>query len=286
MITDECHRSIYSVWGDVLKYFDAFLIGLTATPSKQTIGFFDRNLVMEYTDAQAVIDYFSGPLADVHPETEIGQSFDPSKYVKIVMIGAQDHYVATDAPITVAEAPVKMNVNARSGTLRADQLNSVIGFAQDARNNATSRITVRYASRSSAARAVAQQTVQVLADQGVPRSMIATGSYSGSSSMVTLSFHRKVAVTKECGDWSQNLGTSMTNETYPNQGCAIQQNIAAMVANPEDFETPRAMSSATGVSRSVALKKYNTGESSSSSGSSSGSSSSSSTGSSSSGTSN
>jgi pilus assembly protein CpaD len=202
----------------------------------------------------------------------------------------EDNYVADSVseryPITVAEAPVKMNVNARSGTLRADQLNSVIGFAQDARNNATSRITVRYASRSSAARAVAQQTVQVLADQGVPRSMIATGSYSGSSSMVTLSFHRKVAVTKECGDWSQNLGTSMTNETYPNQGCAIQQNIAAMVANPEDFETPRAMSSATGVSRSVALKKYNTGESSSSSGSSSGSSSSSSTGSSSSGTSN
>ena len=42
IIVDECHRSIYSVWGDVLKYFDAFLIGLTATPSKQTIGFFDR----------------------------------------------------------------------------------------------------------------------------------------------------------------------------------------------------------------------------------------------------
>jgi type I restriction enzyme R subunit len=61
IIVDECHRSIYSVWGDVLKYFDAFLIGLTATPSKQTIGFFDQNLVMEYTAEEAVADRVNVP---------------------------------------------------------------------------------------------------------------------------------------------------------------------------------------------------------------------------------
>jgi type I restriction enzyme R subunit len=61
IIIDECHRSIYSVWGDVLKYFDAFLIGLTATPSKQTIGFFNQNLVMEYTHEQAVADRVNVP---------------------------------------------------------------------------------------------------------------------------------------------------------------------------------------------------------------------------------
>jgi type I restriction enzyme R subunit len=48
IIVDECHRSIYGVWRQVLEYFDAFLIGLTATPGKQTFGFFDANLVMEY----------------------------------------------------------------------------------------------------------------------------------------------------------------------------------------------------------------------------------------------
>src|SRR6266480_7312616 len=48
IITDECHRSIYNLWRQVLEYFDAYLIGLTATPSKQTIGFFNKNLVMEY----------------------------------------------------------------------------------------------------------------------------------------------------------------------------------------------------------------------------------------------
>jgi type I restriction enzyme R subunit len=53
---DECHRSIYSLWRQVLEYFDAFLIGLTATPAKQTFGFFNQNLVMEYGHAQAVAD--------------------------------------------------------------------------------------------------------------------------------------------------------------------------------------------------------------------------------------
>ena len=53
---DECHRSIYSLWRQVLEYFDAFLVGLTATPSKQTFGFFHQNLVMEYGHAEAVAD--------------------------------------------------------------------------------------------------------------------------------------------------------------------------------------------------------------------------------------
>jgi type I restriction enzyme R subunit len=56
IVTDECHRSIYNLWRQVLEYFDAYLIGLTATPNKQTFGFFNQNLVMEYNHEQAVID--------------------------------------------------------------------------------------------------------------------------------------------------------------------------------------------------------------------------------------
>lgn len=56
IFTDECHRSIYDLWRQVLEYFDAYLIGLTATPSKQTLGFFNQNLVMEYGYEQAVAD--------------------------------------------------------------------------------------------------------------------------------------------------------------------------------------------------------------------------------------
>jgi len=56
IVTDECHRSIYNLWAQVVEYFDAYLIGLTATPSKQTFGFFHQNLVMEYPHEQAVAD--------------------------------------------------------------------------------------------------------------------------------------------------------------------------------------------------------------------------------------
>ncbi len=56
IIIDECHRSIYNLWRQVLEYYDAFLVGLTATPTKQTIGFFRNNLVMEYGHEQAVAD--------------------------------------------------------------------------------------------------------------------------------------------------------------------------------------------------------------------------------------
>ena len=56
IVVDECHRSIYGVWRQVLEYFDAFLVGLTATPGIQTFAFFDQNLVTTYGHAEAVAD--------------------------------------------------------------------------------------------------------------------------------------------------------------------------------------------------------------------------------------
>lgn len=56
IIIDECHRSIYNVWQQVLTYFDAFLVGLTATPDKRTFAFFNENVVSEYRREQAIID--------------------------------------------------------------------------------------------------------------------------------------------------------------------------------------------------------------------------------------
>jgi type I restriction enzyme R subunit len=56
IIVDECHRSIYELWSQVILYFDAFLIGLTATPAGKTVGFFNQNLVMQYGHDEAVAD--------------------------------------------------------------------------------------------------------------------------------------------------------------------------------------------------------------------------------------
>ena len=56
IVTDECHRSIYNLWRQVLEYFDASLIGLTATPAPQTIAYFHQNRVAEYNHERAVTD--------------------------------------------------------------------------------------------------------------------------------------------------------------------------------------------------------------------------------------
>jgi type I restriction enzyme, R subunit len=56
IITDECHRSIYGSWRQVLEYFDGFIVGLTATPSVHTLGFFNKNIVAEYPYERSVVD--------------------------------------------------------------------------------------------------------------------------------------------------------------------------------------------------------------------------------------
>ncbi len=71
IVIDECHRSIYNLWKQVLDYYDAFLIGLTATPDKRTFGFFNENVVSEYTYEASVIDGVNVPYDVFTIETEI-----------------------------------------------------------------------------------------------------------------------------------------------------------------------------------------------------------------------
>ena len=84
IITDECHRSIYNLWRQVLEYFDSFIIGMTATPSKQTLGFFNQNLVMEYNHEQAVADGVNVDFDVYRIRTQIteqGSTVDAGYYV-------------------------------------------------------------------------------------------------------------------------------------------------------------------------------------------------------------
>jgi type I restriction enzyme R subunit len=73
VIVDECHRSIYGNWRQVLEYFDAFTIGLTATPSVHTLGYFQKNLVAEYPYERSVIDGVNVPFEVFRIRTEIGE---------------------------------------------------------------------------------------------------------------------------------------------------------------------------------------------------------------------
>jgi type I restriction enzyme, R subunit len=86
IIIDECHRSIYNLWKQVLDYFDAFLVGLTATPDNRTFGFFHENIVSEYTHEEAVADGVNVGYDIYTIETEItqkGSKIDAKEFVDV-----------------------------------------------------------------------------------------------------------------------------------------------------------------------------------------------------------
>ena len=74
IVVDECHRSIYGDWRQVLEYFDAFTIGLTATPSKQTFGYFNKNVVSEYTYERSVADKVNVGYEIYSIRTDVGEN--------------------------------------------------------------------------------------------------------------------------------------------------------------------------------------------------------------------
>jgi pilus assembly protein CpaD len=163
-------------------------------------------------------------------------------------------------PIEVRDTPFKMTVSARSGKLSVEDASRLAGFAGDARSKNSSPVHVTYPSGSKKAGQVSQEAVRVLVSHGVPRSQIRTAAYTGKSDLVSLTFSRRTASTKPCGDWSQDVAINARNEPYPNYGCAIQNNMAAMVANPDDFERPREAGPSHAVGRMPGMQQYKTGE--------------------------
>ena len=101
-----------------------------------------------------------------------------------------------------------------------------------------------------------------LAQMGVPRSRILVGSHpvADGDGRVEISFVSFVARTAPCGDWSVNVAETASNLPMPNFGCAVQSNVAAMVANPHDLEHPRAMDQADATRRATVMGHYEKGE--------------------------
>ena len=84
VVIDECHRSIYNLWRQVVEYFDAFLVGLTATPDNRTYGFFSKNVVSEYTHEEAVADKVNVGNEIYLIDTEVTQSGGTIKAEQLV----------------------------------------------------------------------------------------------------------------------------------------------------------------------------------------------------------
>ena len=129
IIVDECHRSIYGKWRQVLEYFDGFIIGLTATPYKQTLGFFNQNLVYEYRHEQAVQDNVNVGYYVYQIKTEITQSgsrIEAGNYVpKRNRQNRRLHWEELDADVEYTERQLDRTVVAR------DQIRTVIQTFKD-----------------------------------------------------------------------------------------------------------------------------------------------------------
>jgi len=129
IIIDECHRSIYGLWRQVLEYFDAHLIGLTATPTKQTFGFFRQNLVMEYSHEMAVADGVNVDFTVYKIETAItkaGSTIETGDFA-----GFRDRqtrkvrWEAVDEPVAYSAAQLDRAVVAQ------DQIRTVVQVFRD-----------------------------------------------------------------------------------------------------------------------------------------------------------
>ncbi len=157
-------------------------------------------------------------------------------------------------PIEVAKAPVKLDISSEHGRLQLSQINAISSFARSARNSGASKIALMHPSSGGASGRIAHETYQLLLQSGISSSMIVQGSYPGpAKDPVQLSYVRSVAVTKECGDWSRDMASTSSNEPASNMGCAIQNNIAAMVVNPDDFLAPEPTTPALASMRTPAM---------------------------------
>jgi pilus assembly protein CpaD len=169
-------------------------------------------------------------------------------------LALDDAYVPTAHyerfPIEVTNGPVRMEVSSRHGTLQSSQINAISGFSRSAGSSGTSRITILRPSAGGASSKVARQVYQVVVQSGISPGRISQKTYPGpAKGPVQLTYIRSVAVTKECGDWSSDMADTSSNEPYSNFGCSTQNNIAAMVVNPNDIVVPRPMTPALAATR-------------------------------------
>jgi pilus assembly protein CpaD len=167
-------------------------------------------------------------------------------------------------PIEIARGQAKLDVSGKHGYLSVSQADTVARFAQQALSKAASVIHVRRPSGGGRSIAVAEDITNVLMENGIRQGMIIQSTFPGkATSPVLVSYVRNYAVTQACGNWN-DLTVTYDNQPYANFGCASQNNLAAMAANPLDLEGPRAMSAPDFARRDKVFDDYRKGNTTSS----------------------
>ena len=162
-------------------------------------------------------------------------------------------------PISVEKGPISLEVSSAHGTLQPAQINAVSAFASQAMQAGVTPVTINRPSGGGASARVASEIAAVMAQQGLTRNMLRVATYSGPvSGPVVVSYVSTFAKTKKCGDWPDDASETDLNEHLSSHGCAVQANIAAMVANPETLVVPSAKTPIVASTRSVGTTSLNT----------------------------
>ena len=177
-----------------------------------------------------------------------------SKFYDYRMQGFSPEMPSDVYPIDVVKGAVKLKLPARAGHLTAQEEDAVRRLAIQAVSH-PSPVVVSRPAGSLTAEVTAAKVTRLLTDAGIEPDRIRHVTHAGGGPLV-VSYRRKFAVTKECGDWSKPVTETAKNRPPANFGCAQQNNIAAMVDNPEDFERPRVMTPPDADNRVNAVVKY------------------------------
>jgi pilus assembly protein CpaD len=164
-------------------------------------------------------------------------------------------------PIEYAKGPITLEVASSHGTLQPSQANAVARFARQSLAGGLTPVMVKRPAGGGKSARVAEEVAGLMLQQGVPREMIRIGTYPApASAPVRLAYVKSYAHTKPCGEWTVNGADSGRNERMPNHGCAVQSNIAAMLANPEDVVAPQPATLVPAANGTAAIKKISDGQ--------------------------
>ena len=115
----------------------------------------------------------------------------------------------------------------------------------------------------SAMRAAADARAVMLAE-GIDTTMIAEGTYDGTGARqapLIISYRTYNAVVPGCPDISAwDFTDTYSNAALPSFGCAVNANLAAMIANPSDLVGTQPMDAGDLGRRTIVLTKYRNGE--------------------------
>ncbi len=183
------------------------------------------------------------------------------------IVGSTPDDYRTRHPIVVAESEVveDIPISANMRELSFRDANVVTDVARRFRRSGGRSLQIMVPSQSvneAAAKRISKQIIATLTSSGLHRSQIVTTSYHAagysSSAPVRISFMALAANVGECGKWEDNIIADEDNRQYHNFGCATQNNLAKMIANPADLVGPRGESSIDATRRDNVITSWRT----------------------------